>query len=237
MKEEKFIVYRHISPSGKSYVGITRTNPKTRWHNGLGYRNNKHFYRAIQKYGWDNFRHQILYTDLTKDEASFAERVCIDVWGLNNPKKGYNINKGGIFGDRLSEETKKKLSDFNKGKVMSKETRDKISKAFKGEKHPMYGKHHTEEARRKMSIKKSGRNHPNYGKHLSNETKVKISQAQKSRKSVAMLDVENGNIIQIYSAISDACKDINGNPSNIVKCCKGNRPTAYGYKWKYVEEK
>lgn len=234
MQEDMFTVYRHTSPSGKSYVGITRTDPKVRWHNGLGYRNNKYFYRAIQKYGWDNFKHEILYTNLTKEEASFAEYVCISVWGLTDPKKGYNINNGGMFRDRLSEESKRKLSDFNKGKTLSEETKDKISKAFKGEKHPMYGKHHTQEARRKMSLSKSGRNHPNYGKHLSDETKLKISQKYKNKKSVAMIDIKTKNILRAYPTVRDACKDTGTQESNIVKCCKGNRKTAGGYIWKYV---
>lgn len=50
----------HISPSNKRYIGITSQKPEIRWANGKGYSYNKHFYRAIQKYGWDNFEHRIL---------------------------------------------------------------------------------------------------------------------------------------------------------------------------------
>ena len=51
----------------------------------------------------------------------------------------------------------------------------------KGEKHPMYGKHHSDETRRKMSEALKGENHPFYGKHHSDETRRKMSEAQKRK--------------------------------------------------------
>jgi len=60
-----------------------------------------------------------------------------------------------LWGKSPSEETRRKISESNKGKVISKEARDKISKALKGkyvgEKHPMFGKHYSEEVRKKDS--------------------------------------------------------------------------------------
>lgn len=55
------------------------------------------------------------------------------------------------YGKHLSEEIRKKLSEANKGRVVSDETRFKISEASKGEKNPYYGKKHTKEIRIKMS--------------------------------------------------------------------------------------
>ena len=60
----KYIVYKHTTPSNKVYIGITFRNPIIRWSSGRGYINNKHFFRAILKYGWDNIKHEILYSDL-----------------------------------------------------------------------------------------------------------------------------------------------------------------------------
>ena len=44
-------VYRHTSPSGKVYVGITTQNPEARWQYGNGYKSCKLFCNTIIKYG------------------------------------------------------------------------------------------------------------------------------------------------------------------------------------------
>ena len=54
--ELKFIIYRHLSPSGKNYIGITSQTPEDRWQSGNGY-NSQAFHNAVMKYGWDSFTH------------------------------------------------------------------------------------------------------------------------------------------------------------------------------------
>lgn len=71
-------VYAHIAPNGKMYVGITKKkNPNERWRDGKGYEYQPHFYNAIQKYGWDNFQHEIVASGLTCDEAGKMEQILI----------------------------------------------------------------------------------------------------------------------------------------------------------------
>ncbi len=54
--ERKFCVYKHTSPSGKVYIGITCKVPEIRWGtNGYYYRKQTVFYNAIKQYGWENF--------------------------------------------------------------------------------------------------------------------------------------------------------------------------------------
>lgn len=48
-KSKKFIVYKHTSPNGKIYIGITSQVPNHRWRNGNGYKTNPYFTRAIKK--------------------------------------------------------------------------------------------------------------------------------------------------------------------------------------------
>ena len=96
--QNNYTVYMHVSPSGKKYVGITGDSPKNRWDSGHGYRRNPHFWNAIQKYGWNNFEHLILYTDLTKDEAKEYEIKLIKEYNLTNKKYGYNVSEGGDLG-------------------------------------------------------------------------------------------------------------------------------------------
>ena len=94
--ENNYIIYQHKNKiNGKMYIGLTKQNPITRWRNGRGYAANKHFSEAIQKYGWDNFEHTILYTNLTKEEAGQKEKELIELYNLTDPDKGYNISKGG----------------------------------------------------------------------------------------------------------------------------------------------
>ena len=89
MAENNFCVYIHISPSNKKYVGITSRKPSLRWSGGNGYKNNEHFYRAIQKYGWGNFQHLIVAKNLTKEEACKAEIDLIKKSILNNSLVSY----------------------------------------------------------------------------------------------------------------------------------------------------
>lgn len=91
-----FTVYRHISPSGKSYVGITKRNPVVRWNNGKGYAGQPKFYNAILKYGWDNFKHEILFSGLSKQEAEEKEKELIEQ--NDSIENGYNVSVGGRYG-------------------------------------------------------------------------------------------------------------------------------------------
>lgn len=121
-------VYKHTTPSGKIYIGMTGQDPEHRWKNGRGYGNIVPFARAIRKYGWENIRHEILATGLTRKEACDIERRMIEKYESSNPRKGYNCTAGG-------EHAK-----------LTKETRKKISKSMKaldrtGERNPNYGKH------------------------------------------------------------------------------------------------
>lgn len=139
MKEKSYFVYKHTSPSGKTYVGITCQKPHRRWNNGRGYLKNKYFYSAICKYGWDNIRHEILFSNLSKDEAEQKEIEMIQFYKSNKNEFGYNIESGGTSAERISEETRLKLSKAKKGKPsnrkgvkLNEEIRKKLSKAHKG---------------------------------------------------------------------------------------------------------
>ena len=57
------------------------------------------------------------------------------------------VNKG----KHLSDETKQKISEANKGKHLSEEQLEKRKGLFVGEKNPMYGKKHSEETKKKIS--------------------------------------------------------------------------------------
>lgn len=97
--KNNYVVYMHISPSDKKYIGITGDTPKNRWDSGHGYRQNPYFWNAIKKYGWKNFKHIILYSGLTQSEAKQYEIDLIKKYNSTDRKLGYNISSGGDLGD------------------------------------------------------------------------------------------------------------------------------------------
>ena len=89
-----YSVYKHTNKiNNKVYIGITSQEPTSRWKNGLGYQTQRKFYRAILKYGWDNFSHEVLFINLTKEEACKKEKELIKKF--NSIDNGYNSLKGG----------------------------------------------------------------------------------------------------------------------------------------------
>lgn len=153
MQDKKYCVYRHTFPNGKVYIGYTGQKPTDRWCGGTGYKHQQLVYRAILRYGWDNIRHEIIADGLTHEQAVAMEIELIKAYDSMNPEHGYNTTAGGD--GRLD---------------------------CCGEKHPMYGKHHTEESRRKMSDALRGRPAPNKGKSPSEETREKLRQANLGKK-------------------------------------------------------
>ena len=130
----------------------------------------------------DKSRIIYLKQNLTEDEAFRHEIYMIDVFGRKDLGTGilHNMTNGGEGGSGrvLSEETRRKLSDANRGKnhpnygkTFSEETRRKMS-AFK--------KNMSDETRAKYSAANTGENHPFYGKTHSSETKRKMSEVHKN---------------------------------------------------------
>ena len=85
-----YSVYKITAPNNKCYIGMTSINPVTRWAGGHGYENNKEFWEDIVKYGWDNFRREIILTTENEDEAHEKEIELILFYDSVNPKYGYN---------------------------------------------------------------------------------------------------------------------------------------------------
>lgn len=229
----KWTVYKHTSPSGKVYIGITSRKPHVRWNNGKGYVGNDYFIKAIEKYGWDNFEHEILYENLTKEIAEAKEIELIAMYNSTDRECGYNISSGGCA---PSLGLRWKLSD---------EVRQKRS----GKKHWMYGKHLTDEQKKHLSKLNSGHRHPQYGTHRSEETKRKIAEKQRCKKLTdeqkkQISESLKGNIPvnrkkvrcvetgEVFESIESA-KRIFG-ITCIWKALQDSNRTAGGFHWEYV---
>ena len=192
-------LYVHISPNNKMYIGITSKAISQRWYgNGSGYATQQLFWRAIQKYGWNNFQHIILFDNLSKEVACECEKYLINKYQTNNPKFGYNVSSGGEFshtGCKLTDEQRAKLSKAHKGLPLTDSQIEHIKRLHES----WRGHHHTDEVKQKISIKNKGRKRseetrkriseagkgrpsPRKGVHLSEETKEKLRQANLGKK-------------------------------------------------------
>lgn len=204
----QYIVYKHTSPHGKVYIGITCQLPCQRWARGEGYRNNWHFYNAIKKYGWDNFAHEILFKDLTNAEAAKKEADLIALYRSNEDQYGYNRDAGNGVRHEVSEETRRKLSESHKH-------RSHVS----GSAHPQWGKR--------------GPDNQNYGRRHSPEER-KLMRANNTRK-IPVVCVEDD---VRYDSAQEAAEAKNTYRSSIINCCKHvpHYNTAGGYHWRFANE-
>ena len=166
------IVYKiTCDVNNKFYIGITNYSLNHRWNghktDSKRDRCNNKFYNALTKYGFDNFKQEILFVAFDREYASQLEKYFIREY--NTIKNGYNSTLGGDNEFLHSEETKEKLRQANLGKKLSKETRKKISEAVSGDKNGFYGRKHSDETKRKIGDANS---HPQ-----TDEFKKKISEA------------------------------------------------------------
>lgn len=175
--ETKYIIYKITNNiNNKIYIGQTFTSIKERIRKHISdslYNPRCLIDRSILKYGWENFKYEIIDYTNSLDELNDKEIYWINFYDSLIPI-GYNVSGGGR-NHVTSEETKDKLRKINLGKIVTEKTKEKIRKSTIGEKNHFYGKTHSEEAKLKMSIY-----HKN--KIISEESKLKMSNSQKGRK-------------------------------------------------------
>lgn len=189
----------HIFPNGKRYIGITCQKPvEKRWYStGSGYHTCPKMWNAIQKYGWQNVEHVILYEHLPQAMAEAAEMRLIKEY--DSIANGYNVDKGGNVCGSHSEETRAKISRANKGKIVSEVTREKLRnrEPLTGSKNPFYGRHHSEQTKRQHSEFMKG-NQYNKGHHHSEEFKRMKSEQMKAK-------YQNGGNPRCRKVIASSC--------------------------------
>ena len=105
----------------------------------------------------------------------------------------------------------------------SEETRRKISESFRGEKNPKFGK--------------------SVPRDIVEKT-IKIKKENGTIKPIEQLNKVNGDVLNTFDSVSDASRCIINYNENlklstviggIYAACTGIQKTAYGYKWRFVE--
>lgn len=205
---ESYSVYKHTCPNSKVYIGITRCRVADRWKNGLGYEYQV-FGRAVRKYGWENITHEVLYENLTEDEAKRLEQELIKEFDSKNPEHGYNRTDGGdgVKGYEYTEEVLDKMRQHANRMWANPETREKLLKHLK------------EVSKNNIGRKRSEKSIRTTIERLS----IKVDQYDK-----------DGNFIQTFDSMMDAARSVNKDcNSAIVACCKGKKKSYCGFIWKY----
>jgi len=214
------IIYCYTSPSGKKYIGQTTDKDRLSKHLYLCNKGvDLPFYRAIRKYGIENFKYEVLF-NIENDDIKIVKKVLSEkeiyfILLFDSFKNGYNCSEGGEgnLGFKHSENTKNILSEhaykqweneefknyiinIHKGKILSSETKDKISKHSK--------------------------------LMWENEEYVKKVISHKYKK-VKCIETD-----KIYSSVKECSDNMNINKNNISQVCRGERKHTKGYSFIYI---
>ena len=238
-----FKVYLHKNKINKKvYIGITRQSTHERWRaGGRGYKSQKKFWNAIQKYGWDNFEHIVLHKNLTELQAIEIETELIIQW--DSVQNGYNSRPGGGVTNH-SRETLEKMRKSKTGQRHSMETKKKMSESKNYAKRAVIcletnvEYRSLQEAQDDTGTDSSSISRVCYGTqktaggyhwYFKGENPI----IQKDKRLRPVVCITTG---VVYSSIAEAAKDTNSDVSNIKKVCDGKYKTTNKLKWRWNED-
>jgi len=198
--------------------------------------NNIYLYNSFVKYGFDNFKFEIIDTANSIDELNEKEIKYIKQYKTTDRNFGYNLHDGGR-NSLLSEETKKKMSDIRKGKPRPNGWVEKAIAPAGSEEAKKYGRPKTDEERKYLS-----ENSPKYwlGKKRDEETKRKVSETKKkaglkppNRKKMVMVDSDGNH--KIYESARDCSLDTKYSYDQIYDRLRGKCTNSLEHKFYYLE--
>jgi group I intron endonuclease len=193
--------------NGKQYVGQTICKDvESRWRQHKWHSNRNlgtYISNAFKKYAIENFKFQIICICFDEDCNQYEEEYIVKFNTIS--PNGYNLESGGN-NHKCHSETKKKLSEMNKGKN-----------------NPQFGKKWTNELKEKRKKETIGERNPNFGKKSVN------------RKNVGMYDSEN-KLIEKFNSINEASKKTKINETSISGVCNGKHKKAGGFVWKFISD-
>lgn len=206
---KQWVIYQHINKiNGKRYIGQTSQSQERRWRNGEGYIDSPKFWNAIQKYGWENFEHQIIEVGNSQEWANQREIYWIAFYDtFNNDKKGYNMTPGG--GNYMKELWK------------DQEFRNKMCYAFSlARKRDWSNK---EFAQNRLNSLLDGLNKA-WEDPIWRENRIKNMMGDKNSNAKSVKNLETN---KIFTTIKEAAewaglKSVSG----IGQCCRGKQKTA-----------
>ena len=123
--ESNYSVYQHVTPDGMYYFGATQ-NVERRWsRNGAEYKGTG-LYPYIEKYGWENIQHIVLFREQTRENALWIEDflittaredgVCINKQrsGLVSKEEGYNQDRNQKYYEQNKDRIREYRREYNR---------------------------------------------------------------------------------------------------------------------------
>lgn len=236
--DKNYCVYKHTTPNGKVYIGITSHDPEDRWRNGYGYRNqNRHFENAIKKYGWNNISHEVIIRSLSREDACEMERFFVQLYKSYDCRYGYNKTLGGdtaaLARERAIEQYDlngkllNQYSSLTEAALMSNCNISRISDCAKGKRFStnkyiwLYADDPDKEQKLKHKIQE--KKHPS----------AMCGGANHQARAIEQYSLD-GKYIATYSSAQEAA-DILGIDYSAIKSCasrrENNHLTSGGYIW------
>lgn len=210
----EYIVYKITNTvNNKLYFGVTQQSLIKRWqqHKCNSNKKNYHLYNAIKKYGFNNFKIEIVYKAENKKDMFSKEKELISMYKTNLREYGYNNSLGGEasrFGCKMTEEAKEKISKYQKN-------RHRLP--------------HSESTKKKISEKAKGRDMTKATTSSANNRRGKPS---KNRIAVYQFDLLE-NFVKKFDSCTEASESINGAVSAFSALKRGRLKTYKGYIWKF----
>lgn len=198
--------------NGKCYIGQS-TDIDDRWakHRSRPFQENDKsydtcLYRAIRKYGLDNFIFEVI-EECAYDKLNEREIFYIDFYNSHCTKHGYNMTFGGEGG--IKRDNKKICDMWNEGHTISK-----IAKELGCSRNTV-----------KNTLKQ-------FGKYDTNE--IKNRWVKQNSRSINQYDI-NFNLLKTWNSARQAEKELGIDHSGIGDCCNYMIKQSGGFKWRYAE--
>lgn len=203
--------------TGKYYIGMHRTYKENDGYMGSGLL----LKRSIKKYGLENHKFEILeYCEnvehLCKREGEIINEEILQDELCMNLKLG-GIGGATMTGRKMSQETKDKISQSNKGRTFSEQTRKKISESV---------------SKTLIGNQRAKGNKSWLGKKHTEETLLLMRDNHPLTKRVEMYDLDN-NFIKEFNSLREAENITGVLRKHISRCCRGLAKTAGNHIWKF----
>lgn len=241
-KLNTYKVYKHTSPSGKVYIGITSKGEVSRWSNGMGYNKQPYFFKAIVKYGWINFKHEILFDNLSEENAYDIETKLIKEFKSSDINFGYNIHVGGYIDFNKSKKNGRiyrrrtdpqKINPKSWRAVIKYDLNKNFIEKFENVTLAAINAGVPKETLRTWCRKNITTSTNKY--IYAYEDVIPSDIALGYRKAPVDRYDLSGVYIDSFDSIEDAGKKLNIKTNHIPCVCRGRRLQCGGYKWKYKE--